>query len=629
MKTIGTFKDERGRDRAFRIDPQKLLVSRMLITANSGHGKSALIRVILESLGKAAPIIVLDKDGDYITLGEKLDVVQVGPLGDLAADVRSAGMLCRRLMEKRLSAVIDLSDLKLGRTSRNDKRNEPGQRDYIDAFLTELLELPRKLWRPTFIALDEAHLYAPESGHGDAISTGAVINLSTQGRKRGLCPIYATLRIASLAKDAAAEQMNRVLGGVTQDNDIKRCALDLGMSGSEARKTLRSMPMREFYGYGPAFEQRGITKFVAAKPITTHPEAGQGRTLKPPKPSSAIKAVMKDFADLPEEVEKEIKDLAVAKSQIAQLEREIKTRPKEQIVQQKTVEVSSKRDQQIIARLRAGLEAAMKVIAQINAQGFDKTKIDRKEILAAMEAASDRIAKLVEQRLSTRNVEFEKFKKEASSLLGRLQKLMENDVNVTLDVRHNEPFTISHSNPTKHHADTGDLKTVDVEPGVPKPKSGAKKIAIALAQWNPRRLDRETLRFYSGFATGSGTFTEYLGSMRKNGMLDETPAGIRATKGTFDWLSELGERVPDVPTTPGEYLENAMKMPFVKAGAKKIGQYLIDHHEHVIAREDLRTACGFEEGSGTFTEYLGAMRKAGIAVDVTGGVQANPAMYDV
>jgi DNA helicase HerA-like ATPase len=203
---IGTFhRDGERRERKLLVDAGQLIKTRMLVTANSGHGKSYLLRVMLEQLGRSTPIIVLDREGEFVTLGEKLDVVQVGPHGQIPADVRSAGMLCRRLMEKRLSAVIDMSELPF-------KRGESlvtQQRAYVREFLEQLVELPRKLWRPTFIAIDEAHLFAPEKGYGEAESLAAVINAATLGRKRAYCTIFATQRIAKLHKDAAAEQQNR------------------------------------------------------------------------------------------------------------------------------------------------------------------------------------------------------------------------------------------------------------------------------------------------------------------------------------------------------------------------------------------------------------------------------------
>jgi hypothetical protein len=45
--------------------------------------------------------IILDNEGEFATLREKIDVLLVGDGGELAADVRSAGLLARRLLESR------------------------------------------------------------------------------------------------------------------------------------------------------------------------------------------------------------------------------------------------------------------------------------------------------------------------------------------------------------------------------------------------------------------------------------------------------------------------------------------------------------------------------------------------
>lgn len=75
MKPIGTFKDDKGKTRTLSIDPRKLVTTRALITAGSGNGKSYLLRVLLEQLGQTTPIIMLDDEGEFASLGERLDVV--------------------------------------------------------------------------------------------------------------------------------------------------------------------------------------------------------------------------------------------------------------------------------------------------------------------------------------------------------------------------------------------------------------------------------------------------------------------------------------------------------------------------------------------------------------------------
>ena len=65
--TIG--KDHRGRKVSIDIDV--LLTTRLLITANSGAGKSWLLRVIIEQLFGHVQIIAIDPEGEFATLREK------------------------------------------------------------------------------------------------------------------------------------------------------------------------------------------------------------------------------------------------------------------------------------------------------------------------------------------------------------------------------------------------------------------------------------------------------------------------------------------------------------------------------------------------------------------------------
>src|SRR4051812_19567260 len=107
--TVGKSSGEHG-GHPVRLDVSRLVKTRMLVTANSGGGKSWLLRLLFEQLGESTQLIVLDREGEFVTLREKLDIVLVGPLGEIPTDVRSAGLLIRRLMEKELSAVIGMSE---------------------------------------------------------------------------------------------------------------------------------------------------------------------------------------------------------------------------------------------------------------------------------------------------------------------------------------------------------------------------------------------------------------------------------------------------------------------------------------------------------------------------------------
>ncbi len=309
------------------LDITSLVDSRMLIQGNSGGGKSWLLRLLCERAASQVPIIVLDPEGEFASLREKLDVVLVGNDGEIATDVRSAGLLARKLIELEVSAVIDLYELK------------PQQRrEYVKLFLEALVELPRSLWRPTLICLDEAHKFCPEKGTGEAVSTQAVIDLMSLGRKRGYAGILATQRFSKLHNDAIAETNNVFIGRTWLDADQKRAGEYLGMAPAD-RRALRDLGKGEFYAFGPALTVGGVNRFTSDVVATTHPKPGERHKLKPPKASDAIRHIVSQLADLPQQAEREAHDLASAEKRIRELERELKTRPQPSPATTEIVEV--------------------------------------------------------------------------------------------------------------------------------------------------------------------------------------------------------------------------------------------------------------------------------------------------
>ena len=77
------------------IDLELLLSTRALLTADSGGGKTfALKRIVEKAFGKIQ-IIIIDPEGEFSPLREKLDFVLVGNGGETPADVRSAALVAQ------------------------------------------------------------------------------------------------------------------------------------------------------------------------------------------------------------------------------------------------------------------------------------------------------------------------------------------------------------------------------------------------------------------------------------------------------------------------------------------------------------------------------------------------------
>jgi hypothetical protein len=224
---------------------------------------------------------------------------------------RYAALLARRLIEYKVSAVIDPYELKLAE-----------RRQFVKLFLDSLIHMPRELWRPTLVLLDEAHIYCPERGSGDAESTEPVISLMSQGRKRGYAGIIATQRLSKSSQGPSGGSQQRHHWATWLDADQARAGDALGLSKADRLK-LRDLKQGEFYAFGPAFNRSCIVRFRSDRVRTIHPRPGERHLLTAPAPSKAIRGVLGKFADLPHEVEAEIRGLDEARRRIAELERQM------------------------------------------------------------------------------------------------------------------------------------------------------------------------------------------------------------------------------------------------------------------------------------------------------------------
>lgn len=83
------FGDQPG-GKAVKVDVNKLVDSRMLVVGNSGSGKSYLLRRLCELVTEYVPIILLDLEGEFASLREKIDAILIGPEGEVPTDLRSA-----------------------------------------------------------------------------------------------------------------------------------------------------------------------------------------------------------------------------------------------------------------------------------------------------------------------------------------------------------------------------------------------------------------------------------------------------------------------------------------------------------------------------------------------------------
>ena len=245
--------------REVSLDLNKLMKGRGLVMASAGAGKSYTLRKIIEVTYKEVKQIIFDIEGEFMTLREKYQYLVFGKDGDIEIKIENAEKICQTILEGDDSVIINLSDIKI----RADKIT------FVEEFLNYLMDVPKELWQPILLFLDEAHRYCPEIGKAD--SKDAVIRLMDSGRKKGFCTILSTQRSAKLDKDAAAETQNRFIGRTVLDIDMKRSGDELGFINKKQFLSLRDLKDGEFYCYGPAISNK-VIKIKIGEVETTHPE---------------------------------------------------------------------------------------------------------------------------------------------------------------------------------------------------------------------------------------------------------------------------------------------------------------------------------------------------------------------
>lgn len=242
---------------AIRIDITELLATRLLVQGNSGSGKSHLLRRLLEESAAIVQQVVIDPEGDFVSLAEEFGHVVIDGSAYGEAEI---ARLAARIRQHRASVVLALDELEIDQ-----------QMKCAAQFLNALFDAPREQWYPALVVVDEAQMFAPAaagevSEEARRVSLGAMTNLMCRGRKRGLAGVIATQRLAKLAKNVAAEASNFLMGRTFLDIDMVRAADLLGMERRQAEQ-IRDLARGQFLGLGPAIARRPVA--VNIGPVRT------------------------------------------------------------------------------------------------------------------------------------------------------------------------------------------------------------------------------------------------------------------------------------------------------------------------------------------------------------------------
>lgn len=552
-------------------DLKTLITTRLLIEANSGGGKSYLLRVLCEQAFGKVQVIIVDREGEFSTLREQFDYVLVGKGGETPADTRSAAMLAHKLLELNASAVCDLYEMK-----------DYDRHLWVKLFLEALLDAPKHLWHPVIVIIDEAHIFAPEKGSGESMASDAVIGLATRGRKRGFCAVLATQRLGKLRKDTAAEMLNILVGQTFIDIDRKRAAEALGIDKSGQKEffsKLKTMEPGNFYALGRAISKDQILVSIG-KVQTTHPEPGKSykHAATPPPAPEKIKAMLPKLADLPKAAEEKAKTEKELRAEIQSLKVQLRTQPKEK--------------EKVVTKVETVVQTVdmkpWKEFAREAKKAWEKA-------ITMVDSARNRMQDAVEilqsfPKIPSGEIQTKEMPRVRSVLPSPVQPPQRISTNPRL-----EPLR----RPLQGGKETGD--------GELRIIAGARRMLAAAATFYPKGITEGQIAAQAGVSRAGGSFGTYKSSLRTTGLLEERGGLFYATQAGMDFI---GESIPDTPTDT----EGVLKLwePKFNAGARRMLRILVDLAGEPISYDELSAQAGVRGGS--FGTYLSSLKTADLVI---------------
>jgi hypothetical protein len=550
------------------INLSDLINTRLLVQANSGGGKSWLLRRILEQSHGQVQQIIIDLEGEFSTLREKYDYVLVGKGGDTPADSRSAGLLAKKLLELNVSAIIDLYEL-----------HHQERKHFVKLFLESMINAPKELWHPCLVIIDEAHIFCPEKGQSEA--SEAVIDLATRGRKRGYCAVLATQRLSKLHKDAAAECNNKLIGRTGLDIDMKRASEELGFTSKDQYLSLRALDAGEFYAFGPAISTQ-IKKVKIGDVNTTHPKAGSRISLKTTPPTARIKQILKKLSDLPEEAKKELNTISELKSEIFKLRQH--RCPK--VVNTQTTQ--------------ADIDKAVKQALKIAEAGFAKTENFYNHKFNRFIDAFNRAKKEMDK--ATDIYVQEETKKIAKQFKIPKVIIPKQEYRPVLSIQPHTPK----------------VKILDNYQDEKPLTGGALRMLEVLVSRFPIQLSKVQLATFSRLKSSSGTFGTYMSILKSRGLIEEVTKDNFSASG--EGIQYIGEDNIQPPQTSEEIISQWQRI--LKGGAKRMFDVLIQNYPASLSREQLGELTELISTSGTFGTYLSILKSNNLIETSNGEIKA-------
>lgn len=572
--------------------PDEAVTQTFAVLAKRGVGKTYATLVLVEEMLKARlQVVVADPIGVVWGLRSSADGASAGlPIaifggdhGDIPLKVSAGQLVAETIVDKQISAVLDLSQFRKGEQTR---------------FMQDFCEtLYHKNRAPLHLVLDEADAFAPQRPMpGQQRLLGAVEDLVRRGRARGIGVTLVTQRAAVLNKDVLTQV--EVLVALRTIAPQDRDALDawVKVHGTPEQRealmrSLPSLPIGTAWFWSPGwldiFQRVEVRKRDTFDSSAT-PKIGDKRATPSVLASVDLDQLRAAMAATIERAEEE--DPTRLRRRIADLQRELITlrqaAPPAPEVRVETVEIPvlPAADLDLFVRMVENLVQAARDVNQTGAhlhelgQAFlTRPKGDAPEYASTKSAVSTEAAPNGPTPPGAEWVTDESVPPPSVKSAKSVDK------------------------PSPHLRSSA--------PSADKVSAPQQKILDALAWWQsigipePSRLQ---LGFIAGYSAKGGAFQNYLGALRTAGLLDYPDGGKVA-------LTGAGRAIAD-PIDMPRTLESLHAAVFSRLPRpqQRIMAALCTQYPKAVSRSWLADAIEMSAAGGAFQNYLGALRSLGL-----------------
>lgn len=551
--------------------PPAALQQHIAILGKTGSGKTYTAKGIVEGLlTQNRRLGIIDPTGAWWGLQSSSDgkkagfdvIVMGGQHGNVNLPPLSGAACAQILTANAVQIVFDTSSMTVGERTR-----------WFTDFASAVFRLCKA---PTHIVIDEAHMFAPQSGGGGMDpQTGQMLHaantLASGGRSRGVRLMLITQRPAKLHKDSLTCCDTLIAMRVIAPQD--RTAIEDWVKGcgdkKQGQQVLDSLAQLKRGEGWVWFPEGGLLERRTFPAITTFDSS------KTPEDGEEV-AVPKTLAQI---------DLTAITAAMEQAVEEAKTNdPKELRARIKELEA------------KLGAKPAPVPIAVSFAEKEEVREQAQMQAIDHMERTLDRIFDRATHIIG-----------EATRDLGLVVSVIKDERQALPQLRKTEipirPLVKPQQHTTRVVSSNATFSLT-----ISGKRTPHEKILDAIAWWKVAGVDRPSrvqVATVAGYTAGGGSFRTYLSKLSSEGL-------VRYDGDSID-LTATGTARAEAPAlAPSLHELHAMVRGVIEGPHRKLLDVLLQHKGREIGRTVLAELAGYEAEGGSFRTYLSKLSSLGL-----------------